>query len=73
VLGARAWRAGSALDVPRGGMRCPHVVLMVSLTSQRQETLEAFERAVTELDDVLECPLVAGESDYLPQGRRRRP
>src|SRR6201989_2393599 len=39
-----------------------HVVVMVSLTSQRQDTLEAFERAVADLDDVLECHLVAGES-----------
>jgi Lrp/AsnC family leucine-responsive transcriptional regulator len=42
-----------------------HVVVMVSLTSQRQDTLEAFERAVTELEDVLECHLIAGEADYL--------
>jgi DNA-binding Lrp family transcriptional regulator len=52
------------LDPARVG-RGLHVVVMVSLTSQRQETLEGFERAVTELDDVLECYLVAGESDYL--------
>jgi DNA-binding Lrp family transcriptional regulator len=45
--------------------RALHVVVMVSLTSQRQETLEAFEAAVRGLDDVLECHLVAGESDYL--------
>jgi Lrp/AsnC family leucine-responsive transcriptional regulator len=42
-----------------------HVVVMVSLTSQRQETLDAFERSVVALDDVLECHLVAGEADYL--------
>jgi len=42
-----------------------HVYVMVSLTSQRQETLEAFEAAVTTLDDVLECYLMAGEADYL--------
>jgi DNA-binding Lrp family transcriptional regulator len=52
------------LDRARVG-RGLHVVVMVSLTSQRQETLEAFEHAVTGLDDVLECYLVAGESDYL--------
>jgi Lrp/AsnC family leucine-responsive transcriptional regulator len=45
--------------------RALHVVVMVSLTSQRQETLEAFERSVTALDDVLECHLIAGEADYL--------
>jgi DNA-binding Lrp family transcriptional regulator len=42
-----------------------HVVVLVSLTSQRQETLEAFERGVADLDDVLECYLIAGEADYL--------
>jgi Lrp/AsnC family transcriptional regulator, leucine-responsive regulatory protein len=42
-----------------------HVFVMVSLTSQRQETLEAFERGVAELQDVLECHLIAGEADYL--------
>ena len=52
------------LDRARVG-RGLHVVVMVSLTSQRQETLDAFEHAVTGLDDVLECYLVAGESDYL--------
>ena len=52
------------LDRTRVG-RALHVVVMVSLTSQRQETLEAFEGAVRNLDDVLECHLVAGESDYL--------
>jgi Lrp/AsnC family transcriptional regulator, leucine-responsive regulatory protein len=42
-----------------------HVMVMVSLTSQRQEVLEAFEREVAELEDVLECYLIAGEADYL--------
>ena len=42
-----------------------HVYVMVSLTSQRQETLEAFESAVVALGDVLECYLMAGEADYL--------
>ncbi len=52
------------LDRARVG-RGLHVVVMVSLTSQRQETLEAFETAVAALEDVLECYLMAGESDYL--------
>ena len=42
-----------------------YVHVMVSLTSQRQETLETFERAVADLPEVLECYLMAGESDYL--------
>jgi Lrp/AsnC family leucine-responsive transcriptional regulator len=42
-----------------------HVYVMVSLTSQRQDTLRAFENGVAGLDDVLECHLIAGEADYL--------
>ncbi len=45
--------------------RSLHVMVMVSLTSQRQDTLDAFERAIAELDDVLACYLIAGEADYL--------
>jgi Lrp/AsnC family leucine-responsive transcriptional regulator len=45
--------------------RALHVFVMVSLTSQRQETLRAFEAAVADLDDVLECHLIAGEADYV--------
>lgn len=45
--------------------RALHVVVLVSLTSQRQEVLEAFEREVAALEDVLECYLIAGEADYL--------
>jgi Lrp/AsnC family transcriptional regulator, leucine-responsive regulatory protein len=52
------------LDRDRLG-RGLHVFVMVSLVSQRQETLEAFEAAVRGLDDVLECYLLAGEADYL--------
>ena len=41
------------------------VVVLVSLSSQRQEVLGAFERAVSAIDDVLTCHLIAGEADYL--------
>jgi len=62
----RGYIRGYTALLDRGKVgRALHVVVMVSLTSQRQETLEAFERAVIDLDDVLECHLVAGESDYL--------
>ncbi len=54
----------AVLDRPAMG-RGLHVFVMVSLTSQRQESLEAFERSVSVLDEVLECYLMAGESDYL--------
>jgi Lrp/AsnC family leucine-responsive transcriptional regulator len=62
----RGYIRGYTALLDRGKVgRALHVVVMVSLTSQRQETLEAFERAVSRLEDVLECHLVAGESDYL--------
>ena len=54
----------AVLDRPRMG-RGLYVFVMVSLTSQRQDTLDAFERSVCGLDEVLECYLMAGESDYL--------
>ena len=37
----------------------------VSLTSQSQEVLDAFEAAVRDVPEVLECHLMAGQSDYL--------
>jgi Lrp/AsnC family leucine-responsive transcriptional regulator len=62
----RGYIRGYTALLDRGKVRrALHVVVMVSLTSQRQETLEAFEAAVRDLEDVLECHLVAGESDYL--------
>jgi Lrp/AsnC family leucine-responsive transcriptional regulator len=54
----------AVLDRPAMG-RGLHVFVMVSLASQRQESLEQFEQSVAELDEVLECYLMAGESDYL--------
>lgn len=37
----------------------------VSLVSQSEATLEAFEKAVRLAPEVLECHLMAGQSDYL--------
>jgi Lrp/AsnC family leucine-responsive transcriptional regulator len=54
----------AVLDRPKLG-RGLYVFVMVSLTSQRQESLESFEQGVSALDEVLECYLMAGESDYL--------
>lgn len=58
----RAYRAVLDRVLLRRALR---LFVMVSLTSQRQETLEAFEVAVAELDEVMECYLIAGEADYL--------
>jgi Lrp/AsnC family leucine-responsive transcriptional regulator len=40
------------------------VIVLVTLENQRRETMEAFERAVEDIDDVMECHLTTGEDDY---------
>lgn len=37
----------------------------VSLTSQRGDALDAFEKAVGKMDEILECHLMAGGTDYM--------
>jgi Lrp/AsnC family transcriptional regulator, leucine-responsive regulatory protein len=37
----------------------------VGLTSQSEASLDAFEAAVKDIPEVLECHLMAGQSDYL--------
>jgi Lrp/AsnC family leucine-responsive transcriptional regulator len=37
----------------------------VGLTSQSEATLDAFEAAVKDIPEVLECHLMAGQSDYI--------
>ena len=41
------------------------VFVEISLSSQSDEVLDAFERAVARIPDVLECHLMAGVSDYI--------
>ncbi len=41
------------------------VFIEVKLTSQRRDDIEAFEGAITAMDDILECHLISGEFDYL--------
>ncbi len=41
------------------------VFVEISLTGQSDEVLEAFERAVARIPDVLECHLMAGAADFL--------
>ena len=45
--------------------RSTNVFVEVSLTSQREEALNAFEQAVRDCSDILECHLMSGGSDYL--------
>lgn len=41
------------------------VFVEITLTTQADEVLEAFETAVTRIPDVLECHLTAGTADYI--------
>lgn len=41
------------------------VFIEAKLTSQRKENIEAFEKAIHEMPEVLECYLISGEFDYL--------
>lgn len=41
------------------------VFVEITLQSQADELLDAFERAVSRIPDVLECHLMAGTADYL--------
>lgn len=41
------------------------VFVSISLESQRDEALEAFEAAINRLDAVMECYLMTGTRDYL--------
>lgn len=42
-----------------------NVFVQVTLESQKQEMLEAFERAVEQVSEVMECYLMSGDQDYL--------
>lgn len=41
------------------------IFVQISLASQKQESLAAFERAVQAHEEIMECFLMAGLSDYL--------
>jgi len=59
VAGYRA-----TLGAPALGMTLQFFI-EVGLTSQSVASLEAFEAAVRDIPEVLECHLMAGQSDYL--------
>jgi len=52
------------LDAERLG-RGLTVIVLATLENQRRDTLEAFERAVAEIEEVMECHLTTGAEDYL--------
>ena len=41
------------------------VFIEIKLISQRREDIAAFEEAIAEMEEVLECHLISGEFDYL--------
>ena len=49
------------------------VFIEAKLTSQRREDIEAFEGAIREMPEVLECHLISGEFDYLIRVAARSP
>lgn len=54
-----------ALLDPRKVRRPTTVFVEITLSGQADELLEAFEREVAKIPDVLECHLMAGTADYL--------
>ncbi|MEM1436135.1 MAG: Lrp/AsnC family transcriptional regulator [Pseudomonadota bacterium] len=52
------------LDQTRAGYP-DNVFVRITLKSQGQETLNAFESAARALPEVMECYLMSGDSDYL--------
>ena len=52
------------LDMRRMG-RNTTVFVEIKLAGQSDEILDAFERAIVNVPDVLECHLMAGTADYL--------
>lgn len=42
-----------------------NVFISISLRSQNKEALAAFEQRISEHDEVMECYLMTGDSDYL--------
>ncbi len=54
-----------ALLDPRKVDRRTTVFVEITLSGQSDETLDAFEKAVARIPNVLECHLMAGTADYL--------
>ncbi|ODT32727.1 Lrp/AsnC family transcriptional regulator [Hydrogenophaga sp. YM1] len=42
-----------------------NVFISISLTTQSKEALARFEQRIADLDEVMECYLMTGDSDYL--------
>ncbi|WP_239031759.1 Lrp/AsnC family transcriptional regulator [Paroceanicella profunda] len=55
----------AAMLSPRAVGRPATVFVEITLSGQSDEVLDAFEREVATIPDVLECHLMAGTADYL--------
>lgn len=55
----------SAILNPHAIERPTTVFIEITLNSQRDAALDAFERAVQACPDILECHLMSGDADYL--------
>ncbi|MFN3642053.1 MAG: Lrp/AsnC family transcriptional regulator [Gemmobacter sp.] len=65
-LEAEGWIAGYVALVDARKLGRPTTVFVeITLQGQADEVLEAFERAVQRVPDILECHLMAGTADYL--------
>ncbi|MEL7258323.1 MAG: Lrp/AsnC family transcriptional regulator [Pseudomonadota bacterium] len=65
-LEADGYIKGYVALLNRRKMGVPTTVFVeITLTTQAEEILEAFEQAVKRIPDVLECHLTAGTADYI--------
>jgi len=57
---------GYAMLVDQGAVGRPtNIFVEITLHSQSEEALDAFEQAVAACPDVMECYLMSGDADYL--------
>ena len=60
----------AALVDPAAVGRPTTVIVEITLNSQHDDHLDAFEAAIARVPEVMRCHLMAGESDYLVQPAR---
>jgi len=55
----------SALLKPSAVGRSSNIFIEITLNGQSEAVLDAFEAAIAQVPDVMECYLMAGQADYL--------
>lgn len=66
ILEARGIITGYAAMIDAAALgRSTHIIVAITLDRQSEDFLSAFERAVADCPDVMECYLMAGEADYV--------